>query len=175
MNREEAIQFLESHQPMPADVQWTDELAERYAAVMKFFSEHPEPAAATLFLGSFGDGDGLGTYQLVVDVLHKLPSDAVIQALARSLRSARQSVRYWSAEVSAEFPSVNLVEPLGAMLESEAATDNRAAAAIALAQIDDAQVDQLLGKFAQSSDHHVAELCGQLIQDRSNKPMGPFQ
>lgn len=68
MTKDEALQFLLEHQPMPSEQLLTQELINKYDDVRKYFIENPAKEAIPLFMQSYGDGDARGVYQLVEDV-----------------------------------------------------------------------------------------------------------
>ena len=134
MTFDEALAFLEAHQPMPDDADLSKELIEQYDEVRKFLLQNPDERCIGPLLASFGDGDGFGVYQLVEDVLKQFDESKVVPHLKQGLQSPIRSVRYWNAEISANFPSGELVADLSALLR-DPDQDVRAAAVIALGQI----------------------------------------
>jgi hypothetical protein len=120
MNKEQALQFLREHQPMPPDEEWTEELAEQYAAVRQYFINNPDPACIPLFLHSYGERGGLGLYQMVADVFEQYSAEEVIPHLTKALSSKHRSVRYWTAQICMLFADEQLVEPvLNALKDSD--------------------------------------------------------
>jgi hypothetical protein len=117
MNEEQALQFLREHQPMPPDEEWTDELADRYDEIRKFFINHPNPACIPLFLNSHGEIHGRGVYQLVDSVFYAYSPDEVIPHLIDALGSPHKSVRYWVAQICLSFPDKRLLKPILETLE----------------------------------------------------------
>ncbi len=65
MTTDDALDFLRRHQPMPDDEVLTEDLIQQYDEVRQHFIDSPDQRCIPLFLGSFGDGDGFGVYQLV--------------------------------------------------------------------------------------------------------------
>lgn len=112
MTKEDALQFLCNHQPMPPDEEWTEELAKQYDQVRQFFINHPDPACIPLFLHSFGNRNGLGIYQLVDEVFQNYKPAQVVPHLTEALDSKHESVRYWTAQVCMDFPNERLIEPV---------------------------------------------------------------
>ncbi|BDI33598.1 hypothetical protein CCAX7_56490 [Capsulimonas corticalis] len=119
MNHEEAIDFLRRHQPMPCDEELTRELIDTYEEVRLFFMENLDPRCVPLFLNSFGEGDGLGVYQLVDFVIAQYPDDIVIPDLVRALQSPHKGVAYWSAQIAACFPSEASLPALTRLIQSD--------------------------------------------------------
>ena len=134
MTLKEALDFLEQHQPMPADDTLDDDLIGRYEEVRGFLEQNPEELAVPLLLNSFGEGDGFGVYQRVEDVLVKLPNDVVLPHLLEALRSPIRSVRSWSAELASAFPNPILLPALEELL-AIGESDERSAAITALEQM----------------------------------------
>ena len=93
MNTQEALEFLEQNQPMPADSELTEEHIAKYDEIRSFFIESPDLACLPLFLNSFGDGDGFGVYQLIEDVIGQLRFEEVLPHLLDALSSPFRSVR----------------------------------------------------------------------------------
>lgn len=96
-----------------------------------------------MLLTSFGDGDGFGVYQLVEDVLRHFRLETVVPHLRQGLTHRRRSMRYWNADMAANFPTAELLAPLAQLLREDDA-DIRSAAAIALGHIRDARAEGLL-------------------------------
>ncbi len=164
MNREDAFRFLEKYQPLPADSALTDGVFTQYDRVRKFFLENPDEASIPLFLNSFGEGDGLGAYQLIEDVLAKHSVQAVVPHLLGSLTSPYRSVRYWSAQIAAVFPDSRLVDPLAVLLLEVNDFDMRYAAVTALEQIEDAQILRVLrDALKRESDDEIRHLIQEVI------------
>lgn len=133
MNKDEALQFLSEHQPMPSDKLLTQELIDKYDDVRRFFIEHPAKEAISLFMKSYGDGDGWGVYQLVEDVFYKCDSDDVVMSISNILENPliTKGVRYWVTQLAASFPDKKLINGLNISLSSDD-SDIYEAAVIAL-------------------------------------------
>jgi len=169
MNTDTALKFLRVNQPLPDDAELSEELITTFDEVRKHFIEHQDSRCLPLFLGSFGNGDGFGVYQLVEDVFRGFNTADVVNELEGGLKSPRRSTRYWSAHIAAEFPSVQLLNPLAKMLE-HGDEDERSTAAIALGQIDDEEANRaLLGAVAREREPQVRQLLEQLIKGREQK------
>lgn len=133
MTESDALDFLTRHQPLPSDDLLTDDVIDAYDAVRQFFFEHPNEACVPLFLHSFGEGSGLGVYQLIEDTLQVHDDEVVTSALLTSLRASEPSVRYWSAQIAQNYRDMRLRDPLIELLR-DARPGIRAAAIIALWQ-----------------------------------------
>jgi HEAT repeat protein len=149
MDTEEALAFLSRHQPLPPDSGWTDELAERYAEVREYFAHSPDPRCIPLLLNSFGQGSGFGNYQLVEDVMAQFPADLVVPNLVEALRHGTPSVRYWCAQIAANFPESGLVDPLRDLLMT-GDEDSQLAAVTALERVPDERVGDVLRQALRS-------------------------
>lgn len=103
VNTEQALEFLRKHQPMPPELELTQEQIDQYDAVRQHFIKYPDPRCVPLFLGSFGEGTGYGLYQLIDDVLRMYPEHFVIGELAKALRSPHRSVRTWCLDMAMGF------------------------------------------------------------------------
>lgn len=119
MTEDDALRFLEQHQPLPADSDLKQSVIEEFDRVRRFFAENPAPSCVRFLLHVFGDGDGFGVYQLVEDTLLQQDRGQVIRDLRNALQSERRSVRYWCAQIAASFSDEDLVAPLAALLDEE--------------------------------------------------------
>lgn len=133
MMKDEALAFLMSHQPMPADADLTQNLIDSYDEVRKYFETYSDSSAIELFLRSFGDGDGWGVYQLVEGVFYKCPRSDVVAALKKVLEDEciPESIRYWSTQTAATFSDEDLRKGLNISLNSKS-IDTREAAELAI-------------------------------------------
>lgn len=138
MNRNEALSFLRHNQPMPDDDVLTQELINKYDEARKFFIAYPDKEAISLFLNSYGNGDGWGVYQLVEDFFYKCHRDDVVLEIQKTLEnpSVTDNVRYWVTQVSAAFADAKLKKGLEISLKSKN-EDIREAAQLSLDMIDD--------------------------------------
>lgn len=158
MNTEDALDFLRAHQPMPADSELSSALMKQYDEARKHFIANPDSRCIPLFINSFGDGDGLGVYQLVEDAFSRIDPQIVTQELKAGLESQHRPTRYWSAQIAATFPAVELCVPLCDMLRSSC-EDERASAVIALGQIGSPEARVALeGALRSEASEQVVEL-----------------
>lgn len=112
MESEKHLDFLKVHQPLPDDRDVDDALFHEFEAARKFFAEELDEQAVPLLIGALGNGDGHGIYPMVETTLLTYPGDVVIKALRDGLKSDHASVRYWSAQFSANYPNRELLEEL---------------------------------------------------------------
>lgn len=119
MTRKEALDFLRQHQPMPPESAISEDLVNHYNVVRQYFVDNPDPVCIPLFLGSFGEGSGMGVYPLCDEVFACYSPSLVIPHLVSALGSPWPSVRAWTAEWAVRFPAKQLVQPLAAMLRSD--------------------------------------------------------
>lgn len=108
----EVLQFLQAHQPLPADPQLTREQLRALDEAVRYLASSPIPHALELLLGVFGEGNGFGVYQRVEEAVAAYPQDEVVSALGRMLSSSHRSVRYWCTQLALGLPSEALVVPL---------------------------------------------------------------
>jgi hypothetical protein len=132
MTREEAFDFLRTHQPLPAELD--AELHRQLRETWEYFAAHPEAEAIPLWLNVFGGGDAGGIFQRVEDLLEPFPAAEVVPHLKHAMQEGNREARYWAAQFAALFPDETLVEPLAELLR-RGDSDVRAAAATALVQI----------------------------------------
>jgi hypothetical protein len=123
---------------MPDDDDLTQEVIDKYDEVRKFFTANPDKEVISLFLNSYGNGDGWGVYQLVEDVFYKCHRDDVVVEIKEILEnpSIADSVRYWVTQVSAAFSDVKLKKGLAISLKSKN-EDIRDAAQLSIDMIDE--------------------------------------
>lgn len=113
MNNESALAFLLAHQPLPSDRdERANDLLQRFEEVRRFFTCELDHRAVPLLIGALGEGDGHGIYPMVETTLLAYPEDLVVSALKGGLASAFPSVRYWSSQFAANYPSEDLLEGL---------------------------------------------------------------
>jgi hypothetical protein len=143
MRTDEALSFLRAHQPLPPTSEISNNLLDRFDEVRQFFLERPDNRSIELFLNAFGKGDGHGVYQLVEDTIVAHDRDVVVSALQKSLRSRAGSVRYWSAQIAANYIEPALIEPLAQVL-SDGNLDEQIAAVTALERIQTPEVAVVL-------------------------------
>ena len=164
MNKNEALSFLISHQPLPPDREMTRETIETFDQARRFFLQHPDTDCVRPFLNSFGEGDGLGIYSLIGDVLRKLPKEHVVVGLTEALKSTHRSVRYWSAQLAAEFPSLEFVPLLLALLkEDDYDLKYSALTAIEQSANNDA-IPELMGFLNQEGDQELRSLATEIVE-----------
>lgn len=163
MTTDEALSFLRTHQPLPPTSEVSDALLRRFDEVRRLFAENPNERCVGLLLNAFGQGDGHGVYQLVEDTILAHDRDVVIAALQQSLLNRAGSVRYWSAQIAANYPAPELVTPLVQVL-TEGDLDERMAAVTALEGIQTPEVVAALEMALQSEqDSHVQNLIREVL------------
>ncbi|MFP1764037.1 hypothetical protein [Lonsdalea quercina] len=138
MNTEEALDFLSQNQPMPSDALLSQDKIDRYDEVRRYFVDKPDARAISLFLRSYGEGDGWGVYQLVEDFFYQCNPDDVKKEIKIILedKNTPDSVRYWVTQVSAAFSD----EMFRAGLEISLGSDNpdiKEAAEITISRLDE--------------------------------------
>ena len=143
MTREEALQFLRDHQPMPGELELEQETISTFEDVRQYFLANPDKACIPLFLGAFAPDTGFGVYQMVEMIFWKFEPADVIPHLIAGIRGETPGARSWSAEIASGFPSPELIEPLTEAL-AEGDPDLTDAAVIALSFIDDPRARDVL-------------------------------
>lgn len=121
MTKENALNFLSRHQPMPSDENLTQDIINEYDEVRKFFIKNPDKRAIELFLRSYGEGDGWGVYQLVEDFFYQCSDIDVKKEIKKVLedRTISDSVRYWVTQTAAAFNDEMLRNGLEISLQSK--------------------------------------------------------
>ena len=164
MNKLQAFDFLKDNQPLPSDELLTESIIAEYDEVRGFFIDKPDKESISLFLNSFGEGDGLGVYQLVEDVFSCFSIDDMLEPLSQALLSQHSSVRYWCTQICASFPDSRLIPSLRYVLNDER-VDTREAAIIALDIIGSNQSITLLKEaFLKETDPEIKELIKDIIE-----------
>ncbi len=166
MTTEEALNFLRQHQPMPPTVELSDDLIKHFDDVLQHFTMHRDNRCVPLLLNSFGEGDAHGVYQLVEDVIVRFPNDTVIQALKNGLSSRHRSVRYWNAQIAANYPEPQLILPLLDLLRN-GNLDERTAAITALERVPSQRVYNELNSMLNTNvESEVKELIQKILGAR---------
>lgn len=115
MTTEEALEFLQHHQPMPSDWDITDEEGEAFAAILVWFQQHPDPRCVPLLVNSVSLDTGLGMYEHIGFVLMAHDKDAVVPHLRRGLMEGSDGVKHrccwWASDVDA-WDLADVIEPL---------------------------------------------------------------
>ena len=133
MRRDEALNFLSQHQPMPDNP--PVQLLASYKTATATFYEDPDPACIPLLLNSFSEWNEWLVYDFVQCVIRRFSFDQVLPHLVAGLRGPTSCVRFWCADTARFFPDECLVNPLGELLRNGTA-ELRLAAASALKAID---------------------------------------
>lgn len=118
MTKEDAIKFLKNHQPMPDDIDLSEQLIEEYDNVRKFFLCYQDKECIPLFLNSFGAINGAGVYQLVEDVILQYPKEDVIPHLKKNIESPIYSLQYWGVQIAINYPDDELLPCLMPILKN---------------------------------------------------------
>jgi hypothetical protein len=134
MSTQQALAFFRRHQPFPRDLEFTEELIAEFDAARQTLAESRVVESIPLLLNCFGEGDGLGRYQLMEDLLRKFDMVEVLPHLIRALESEDRNVQYWCAQLAENFPSIALIEPLEKLV-AQGNEDISTAASTALEQI----------------------------------------
>lgn len=161
MNELDAIEFLRRNQPMPNDEELTEVLIGQYDEVRKFLIDNPSDEGVRLIVNSFGIGDGWGVYQLVEDAVGAISPEVAATHLANALRSQLEGVKYWSAQISANYDNEQLVEPLRALL-NDPSEDVRMAALVSIEKYIN---DQLKADLQQMLASETSDAIRAMIKD----------
>lgn len=170
MTKTDAISFLQEHQPMPEDNELRDVLINKYDEVREFFINNPDTQCIPLFFNSFGGKDGLGVYQMVEYVISMYDKEEVLPHVLNALHSPHDGVRYWAAQIAANYPDETLFGPLCNLL-SEKDDDIKAAAITALAQlalngINVSMVIKVLeDEIKKITDEEIKEFAEEVLED----------
>ena len=164
MTRIRAIEFLRRHQPMGSDDVLGQTELDELDRVRRFFSSHPDNEGVELLLGVFGAGDGFGVYQHIEDAVAAHDPATVIPVLKSKLENGPRSVRYWCAQIAANYSDERLVPPL-VMALTPRDYDLRYAAVTALESVGSAEALAALRHWLPHEDDEelrevIEEICG---------------
>lgn len=164
MNKEQCLAFLNANQPLPPDRQLTSEIVGDLNRVRLWLRDNPIDEALPLLLRLFGEGDGLGIYQLIEDTVACFPREAVIRELQAILKDASPTIRSWAIEISARYPDASLAETLFQLLP-DLDLDSRYAAINALEAFQSADAISFLVEWEKHEDNHelkslISEILG---------------
>lgn len=157
---DQALAFLQEHQPLPPTGEMSAELLDRFEAVCRHFVDAPDERTIPLLLGALSQGDGHGVFQRVEDCLQQHPADVVVPHLAAVLREGRPEAQYWAATFAMGFPHAELVGPLG-RIARDGDTESRTAAIMALDINESAEAQALVGQLA-AADPEVAAILAEV-------------
>jgi hypothetical protein len=157
---DQALAFLQQHQPLPPTADMSAQLLDRFEEVRRHFVDAPNERAIPLLLGALSEGDGHGVFQRVEDCLQQHPSHVVVPHLAAMLRHGRPAARYWAATFAMEYPHRDLIEPLAALVRT-ADKECRTAAIMALDLNQSAEAQALVSQLA-ASDPELASILAEL-------------
>lgn len=173
ITKREAFSFLKEHQPMPNDDKLKENEIKEYKEVRDYFVCNPDEKCVSLFLNSFGGKDGLGVYQMVEDVILMYDSEIVLPHILKAFDSEYEGVKYWGIQISSNFPSECLFNPLVNLLKSEdediKLATITAMAQLALNNIKKEQVIDILEKECERiSDEDIKEFTEEVLLDIQN-------
>lgn len=172
----EALSFLKKHQPMPNDDEIKENEINEYEEVRKYFINNPDEQCVPLFLNSFGGKDGLGVYQMVENVILMYDSEIVLPHILKALDSTYEGVKYWGIQISSNFPSECLFNPLVNLLklkdEDIKLATITAIAQLALHNIKKEEVINILEKeYKRISDEDIKEFAEEVLLDIQNSTL----
>lgn len=155
MNLQDALHFLEAHQPLPDNA--PPELIDQLKEVVVYLYENPNVACIPLLLRCFAEWDNWTLYDSIQSVLKLFPMEKVIPHLISGLKCSK-TIRLWCADTARYFPSNELIDALAPLLQ-EGSSDLRLVAATALENIEDPRVVALAVEHAlHETDNEVLEV-----------------
>lgn len=172
----EALSFLKEHQPMPDDDKLKNNEIKKYDEIRDYFINNPNEQCVPLFLNSFGGKDGLGVYQMVEDVILMYDSEIVLPHILKSFDSEYEGVKYWGIQISSNFPSECLFNPLVNLLKSED-EDIKLATVVAIAQLalnnikKEEVIDVLEKECKRILDEDIKEFVEEVLSDIQNSTL----
>ena len=169
MNKEEALNFLRNHQPMPSDDCVTQKELDSYKECIEFFENNPDVECIPLFLNSFSKGRAFEGYDHVRFVFYKLPPENVIYYLKQYLYNENRNIRFWCAQFALDYSYSELTEPLTYCLKDP---DNgiRTWAVLALKYIPEEKVTKILQEaYEREIDNAVKKDIEEALKYRKDK------
>ena len=125
MNTEQALKFLEAHQPMPSDLTITDEQGATFAAILEHFQVELDERCIPLLIHSVSPDTGLGMYEHIKFVLMAHPREQVVPHIRRALLDGNDGVRYrccwWACDTDA-WELIDAIQPLANHPDEETKT-----------------------------------------------------
>jgi hypothetical protein len=94
MNNDEAIQFLQSNQPMPNDLDITQNECDLFIESMHLLTKQLDIRCIPLFINSVSKNTGMGMYETISSVLLGYPKQDVISFLKEGFTSTNSGVIY---------------------------------------------------------------------------------
>jgi HEAT repeat protein len=166
MNIETAIQFLESNQPLPPELELGEKIIV-FDEIINFLKVNPVPEALDLLLGSFGDGAGFGVYQMVERAVVQYPYKEVVKSLKKHLTNSCQSVRYWNCQIASLFPSEDLILSLSNLLNED--FNIKYHAILALGQIKNSNSEKILRDLlVRENSQELRDLISEFVSPKIN-------
>ena len=114
--KEELLQFLRQHQPMPdhpSPSEW-----EQFKKATLYFYSNPAEECIPLFLNAFGNWKDYEICESVQATLSQFPTKTILPYLKEALKSRQFAVKLWSADTARFFPHDSLVPHLEKLLNS---------------------------------------------------------
>jgi hypothetical protein len=164
MSANKHLEFLVANQPLPPTKLLSQNQLDSYDEARRYFLSNLDNRCIPLFLGSFGEGDGCGLYQLIPDVLALHDHGVVVPHLKNALSSQSDSIKYWSAQVAARIRCADLLPELFTMFTHEN-PDLRTSAYIAAGRIGG---DVALSHLLNAKQHEDDELALEILSDMTN-------
>ncbi len=147
----------------------TPELIRTFEEIRQYLIRNPSPDFIPLMLNAFGNGSGLGVYQVCDDVFRPFSKREMVPHLAAALLSRHWGVRYWAAHWAMDFPHESLVSAL-ADLAQDPHSDCHYFAIAALEAIwretgSQAALQAIANQEDQQTDPEVLELIAEILDD----------
>ncbi|MCA9613403.1 MAG: HEAT repeat domain-containing protein [Polyangiales bacterium] len=171
MTEEDALRFLQLHQPMSDDAELLEDELVTLSSVIEYFTLNPSDEAVPLLLGVFGRGDGFGVYQHVEDALVRQRRGVVVAELARMLGASEGNL-FWILQIAAELPDVSFCDGLEQLAAHED-PEVRAMVVVALEAIgDEVSLSVLRARVDAEVDTEVRSLLATAIARSASMAAG---
>ena len=114
MTYEQAIEFLQQHQPMPdtqiecaneEEARSLEHCVDQWSKALDYFEKNPSADVIPLFLNSLGDREGLSVYQSLTHYIELFSPESVIPFFKDAFRSESSVVRAAAADYAMNIDS----------------------------------------------------------------------
>ncbi len=119
MNNVEALGFLENHQPMPGDLDISQEQCDSFMAALKYFRDKPDKRCIPLFVNCVSKHTGMGMYEVISDVFVAQDREEVVSHLKVALKSGSDAIKFRCCWWATDIDAWELVELIGPLISSQ--------------------------------------------------------
>ena len=162
INESDAFDFFRQNKPLPED-STLESITDKFNEVVKYFLSNPDPSCVPLFINCFGAGSGFGVYHTIEDLICGYDDSLVITHLKKALFSKYDGVRYWCAQIAANYKNDVLIDGL-VNVYNKGDIDSKCAALTALSNHDDTRVSKIAKQALKvESDEDLQEIAKDIL------------